>query len=241
MIYCILTEGRTGSSWICDLLNSHSRVECHYEIFKDQKDLSKIEELKKREKNQVFKILHHQVSDDEIERLIHDQEVDLLFLKRRNPIERYVSLKLAEKTGVWHIDQLVTDENISKGISDIAKGKYSLREIWNRLIEAFKSHYNRMTYKPDQITIDIDDLKNNLNYEKALEDKLNCPVIIYDELYELPPKERHQKLLSYFKLPYQELKSQRQKIDYHSLSDRIENLEKIKSELKNTDYAHFLP
>ncbi|MEE2670337.1 MAG: sulfotransferase domain-containing protein [Bdellovibrionota bacterium] len=251
--FCIITMGRTGSSWVCDLLNSHDQIECFYERLKDHSHLGDEEKynyfidcFKGTDKINLAKILFYQLPEKQLERLFKE---DLQFIIiRRNPLDRFISLKLAEATGLWHLDNLITEEALTIGIADILRGKYSLSQISNRIIEAGKSYYDKWTYKPVQIELNQNELIESIEYEnkmvKWLEDHCTekCKtlhVFNYDELFLMEPPKRDELLLQTLGLPYKELFSSREKIDYHTQSERVSNYLDLKKALESGPYHQF--
>ena len=174
----LLTMGRSGSSWVCDLLNSHPDVICHYELLKDHDDDSqetKLKLLKEKLDNHhleaklsIAKLLLYQLDEEYLKKLIIESEYEF-FLMKRNSVERFVSLKLAEQTGTWHLDNMLDEEILSLGIKDILRGKYSLKDLYYRLIDGLKSYWSKWTYRPQKIFIDPEELQTTIDYEVKMD------------------------------------------------------------------------
>lgn len=124
--FVILAAPRTGSNWVCSMLNSHPQILCHHEIFNplgihyalDHRDGSlTIGTLEERDhapreflqrlwgqrfgKMAVgFKLNRGQCAAA-FEAVLPDESVQKILLVRRNRIKTYVSEMIAEQTGQW--------------------------------------------------------------------------------------------------------------------------------------------
>lgn len=124
--FVLLTVGRTGSNWLCTLLDSHPDILCHHEIFNEERiiyafsrrdgslDLGTMED---RDRDPLgflervwrercgkrfvgFKLCPGQ--DERIfDAVLGEPEIKKLILHRRNRIKTFVSRRLAEATGQW--------------------------------------------------------------------------------------------------------------------------------------------
>lgn len=136
---------RSGSNYFISMLNKHPEILCHFELFHDKEifdgfwtknlknNLSSLS-LEKRDKDpkiflkkfylqhyghkyigfnifpkQNLNILKHTVQDNEFRKII---------LKRKSTLRSFVSLKIAQKTGIWSIrsSKKNKNENIDKRI-----------------------------------------------------------------------------------------------------------------------------
>ena len=249
--FVIYTYGRTGSSYLCDLLNSHSKIDCYYEVYKDhlnQADgLNEIEKLfKSHGLINGFKVLHYQGNSATNENLFKNTQYKKILLTRENPIDRFISFELAKKTGLWHIDNQVNNEVLSKGLLDILKFKYSLKDIFKRLQDAIHSYLNKNKNTPEKVTINFDDLVQDVKNVNEFNNKIKSQVdagelliISYEEL--CSNKEMTiKKLLSFLNLEFEELISSREKINHLKREERIENYRELREKLKDTDLAKYL-
>jgi hypothetical protein len=126
--FVILNAPRTGSNYLCTLLNSHPEILCHHEIFNPhvvgvarhlqnaQFHLGTIEERERdpieflgrvwrlnEDRHSVgFKLCWKQ-NEAVFYAVLADQEIRKIVLKRRNRIKSFVSLLLARQTGEWVI------------------------------------------------------------------------------------------------------------------------------------------
>lgn len=125
--FLIACEARTGSNWLCGLLNSHPEVLCHHEVFhpdalyyafgfrdgrlahlgtpadRDRDPRRFAHELWNADFDRSavgFKILGGQVPDL-LRELLADGSIHKLILRRRNRVRAFVSLLRARQTGHW--------------------------------------------------------------------------------------------------------------------------------------------
>lgn len=122
---------RVGSNFLISLLNQHSDIRCHFEVFsKDQvylswsaDDLEKHPELARfkdpivRDQNPTlflnqlldasdkpvsgFNIFPRQ-NDEIISYVCDDSDFEFIFIERRNILRSYISQKIAEKNNAWN-------------------------------------------------------------------------------------------------------------------------------------------
>ncbi len=124
--FVILNAARTGSNYLCTLLNAHPDVLCHHEIFNPHvvgvaRHLAKmgisLGTIEERERDPVeflarvwrerfgrasagFKLCWRQ-TDFAFRAVLADESVSKIILKRRNRLRTFVSLLLARQTGEW--------------------------------------------------------------------------------------------------------------------------------------------
>jgi LPS sulfotransferase NodH len=124
--FVILTAPRTGSNWLCSMLNSHPEIVCHHELFnpagihyaldhrggdlhlgsKDERDHSPLAFLDRlwREdfgKRVIGFKLNREQNEAVFRYLIADHQIHKLVLMRRNRIKTFVSEQIAASTGLW--------------------------------------------------------------------------------------------------------------------------------------------
>jgi hypothetical protein len=253
--FAIVTIGRTGSSFLCDLLNSHSMIDCQYEIFKDVPQSSNtmdyVHSKLQDSKNNVagFKLLHFQADLELHKSILADSDIKIIFLRRRNPIDRFVSLKLAEHNGVYHLDHQLTPEVVDRGIKDILMLKYTVKEVRDKISHTIKSLIEKLTYKPHQLTIlkdaSLKSYEDEKNYHRmvnqfASNKDSHFKEIFYEDLCTDNKIENHREILKYLGLNYEELTASRSKIDHHLLKERIENFDELKSALQGSELEEFV-
>jgi LPS sulfotransferase NodH len=124
--FVILNAARTGSNYLCTLLNAHPDVLCHHEIFNPHvvgvarhlaKQRISLGTLEERERDPAeflarvwrerfgrssigFKLCWRQ-TDFAFRAVLSDGAVSKIVLKRRNRLRTFVSLLLARQTGEW--------------------------------------------------------------------------------------------------------------------------------------------
>src|SRR5262249_46467049 len=124
--FVILNAARTGSNYLCALLNSHDEVLCHHEIFNPhvvgvarhlQMSGFQLGTIEERERDPIaflqrvwdtplgrpivgFKLCwrQHEVA---YRAVLGDPSVHKIVLKRRNRVATFVSLLRARQTGEW--------------------------------------------------------------------------------------------------------------------------------------------
>jgi glycosyltransferase involved in cell wall biosynthesis/LPS sulfotransferase NodH len=124
--FVIFSHPRSGSNYLCSLLDSHPEILCHFELFHPDKAYYSLavndEEmhsypLEKRDNNpgefinKVFKsnmgrkAVGYKIfiwqSSEAHDILLNDRTVLKIMLSRKNVVQAFVSMKIAEKTGVF--------------------------------------------------------------------------------------------------------------------------------------------
>ena len=128
--FVVLAAPRTGSNWLCTLLDSHPRVLCHHEIFNpeaihlsrglaarlDSSSLG-LGTLEERERNPAALLdrawrahLGHQCVGFKLnlgqeprvfDHVLSDPAARKIVLRRRNRVRTFVSEAIAQRTGDW--------------------------------------------------------------------------------------------------------------------------------------------
>lgn len=124
--FVILNAPRTGSNYLCTVLNSHPEILCHHEIFNphvvgvarhlqlsgfvlgtmDERERDPEEFLQRVWRHPMgrqcigFKLCWRQ-HPAALRAVLSDTGVRKIVLKRRNQIKSFVSLELARQTGEW--------------------------------------------------------------------------------------------------------------------------------------------
>lgn len=123
--FVILAAPRTGSNWLCTLLDSHPRVLCHREIFnpggihvalsfegaldlggRDERDRDPAAALRRvwatgRGRAAVGFKLNRESTPGAFAPVLDDRDVKKVVLRRRNRVRTCVSELVAERTGAW--------------------------------------------------------------------------------------------------------------------------------------------
>ncbi len=123
--FVILAAPRTGSNWLCTLLDSHPEILCHHEIFNPERILYSLPcrgkldlgTLEDRERDPLgfldrvwraalgYRVLGFKLNRGQNEavfrKVLPDPDVLKIVIRRRNRIKTYVSERIAERTGEW--------------------------------------------------------------------------------------------------------------------------------------------
>jgi LPS sulfotransferase NodH len=130
--FVLIGTGRTGSTLLKMLLNSHANIKIFEEIIHTESDVrswaTEVDSLKfisvnedpiKYLSNHIFreytedikavgfKLFYQQARNSEWKHIweyLRNTKVKVIHIKRKNLLARYLSLKLAFKTGVWSIE-----------------------------------------------------------------------------------------------------------------------------------------
>lgn len=128
--FLVVAAPRTGSNWLCSLLDSHPEILCHHEIFnpegihlslswrrdgrtlgagfetaeeRDRRPLAALEQVWRRSDGARavgFKMNLGQ-NPAALDAALDDCAVRKILLRRRNRVKTYVSEAIAERTGAW--------------------------------------------------------------------------------------------------------------------------------------------
>ncbi len=123
--FVVLAAPRTGSNWLCTLLDSHPEILCHHEIFNPERILYSLScrgkldlgTLEQRNRDPLgfldrvwdacsgyravgFKLNRGQ-NEAVFRAVLADPDVRKIVIRRRNRIKTYVSEVIAERTGEW--------------------------------------------------------------------------------------------------------------------------------------------
>lgn len=126
MRFVVLATPRSGSNWLCSLLDSHPDVLCHHELFnpqgihtalsqravnlgfgsvkaRDRDPQALLEKVWQRHLGRQavgFKLNRGQAPRI-LTRVLADRAIRKIVIYRRNPIRSYVSERIAERSGEW--------------------------------------------------------------------------------------------------------------------------------------------
>ena len=124
--FVIVAAPRTGSNWVCSMLNSHPEILCHHEIFnpegihyaldhragdmdcgtRDERDRAPLDFIARLWRQTFgkravgFKINRGQ-NEAAFRHVLADASVRKIVLARRNRVKTFVSEMIAERTGRW--------------------------------------------------------------------------------------------------------------------------------------------
>jgi LPS sulfotransferase NodH len=139
--FVILAAPRTGSNWLCTLLDSHPEILCHHEIFNPdgihcalsqrggRLDLGTVQDRERDpmgvlqrvwEEGLGFAAVGFKMTRGQdarvLEHVLADPGVRKIILKRRNRIRTFVSERIAETTGEWEsYPDRYEDRDLGKG------------------------------------------------------------------------------------------------------------------------------
>lgn len=123
--FVVLAAPRTGSNWLCTLLDSHPEILCHHEIFNPERILYSLScrgkldlgTLEERDRDPLslldlvwradfgypaigFKLNRGQ-NETVLRAVLADRDVRKIVIRRDNRIKTYVSEMIAQRTGEW--------------------------------------------------------------------------------------------------------------------------------------------
>ncbi|MBW4576551.1 MAG: sulfotransferase [Aphanothece sp. CMT-3BRIN-NPC111] len=223
--FVIITQGRTGSTLLCDLINSHPDIHCDGEIFQvfaseilDVKLYAKvIYIINNNHRAYGFKVLPYQLIQEGINpRLflcyIHKNNWNIIYLKRHNLFRHTVSLMIAQKRNTW-------------------------QDTSNNPLNNYRYYLDT-----SQIIALMKDKEIKLEEEKKYLNELPYLSLTYED--DLLKAEQHQntanKVFNYLEFSSVPVKTEFCRTTSDRLSDFIENYEEVVKAVSQTKYAHFL-
>lgn len=222
--FFIFGQGRTGSTLLCSLLNSHPKIQADYEILfnpvwfpefylKSKSQLSK-------EEVYGFKVKIYQLTGkqkiDNPSQFIHkliDDNWKLIYLKRNNLLRHVISFQAAKQRNIWH-----TSKEDTKMYSD--KIYINCNSLINgmQMREKYLIQEQNIVEKFDHITISYeDDLLSPKVHQKTVD-----------------------RICDFFEIERQMVNTELSKTVPSDLSQLIENYDELVSTLRGTKYSHFL-
>jgi LPS sulfotransferase NodH len=234
--FVILAAPRTGSNWLCSLLNSHSDILCHHEVFNPNGifyaldfrdgtlDLGTIDERNRQPLEFLNRIWRHPLGStcigfkmtrgqDErvLQAVLDDRAVRKIVLRRRNVLRTYVSEKIAEQTGRW---------------------------------EAYES--SELKEKPSRVCVKIEDLRDHVRLNDAFYDRLEqtlwlsgqrCMAVWYEQLFAI---DAHSWLLKFLDVSPANLIAKSVKQNPDDLTQLISNYHEFESAVAGTEFGPFV-
>jgi LPS sulfotransferase NodH len=233
--FVIFAAPRTGSNWLCSLLDSHPEVLCHHEIFNPEGifysvslrsgelDLGTVEE-RDRDPAAVLERLWQEsfgrrwvgfkLNRDQDPRafalVLADPGIRKILIKRRNRIRTFLSERVALATGEWE--------------------SYPWSNVTDRKV--------RITVDPEALRAHV---ARNEQYFRGLEDRLRetdqpCLEVTYEALTDVDEQAR---ILSFLdlELPPEGLRGATRKQGSRDLRDAIANFEPLARHLAGTELA----
>ena len=236
--FVIMAVPRSGSNMLVTLLNSHSNILCHHEIFNPndifyalnlratsfnlgtiaERDFAPLSFLQKvwnypEDASHVGMKITYKQNVKVFYKLLRDKEVKKIILKRDNKIKIFVSHKIAKKLNQWEV---YAPENL---IKERPKIHVNLEELKQRI--TFDQHYYQ-------------EIETHLK-------ETNQPFLElkYEALKKIAT---HQKLLAFLKAVPVEAQLRIDSIKQNSanLKDLIHNWEEVKAGLTGTLLEKYL-
>jgi hypothetical protein len=221
--FVIYMQGRSGSSFFCDLLDQHPLIRCNSEIL-NKKRYNPIKFLRDLsyyygEKYPVwgfkfkgYRLGLHNISAEDFLQQLSSKQFKVISLTRYNSLRTALSTWVAYKRGDQYHN---TDE-----IQERKKVTVSIDELIGAIERAEEIRQ---------------EMKDNLNKVDALE-------LVYEVDLATPEKAAAscERAFRYLGVDPIEVKSKFRKVSTGRLSDDLENAEAIYEFIKNSKYAHFL-
>jgi LPS sulfotransferase NodH len=236
--FIILNAPRTGSNYLCTLLNSHPEILCHHEIFNPhvvgvarhlQNSNFHMGTIEERDKDPVaflprvwertlgrpcvgFKLCWKQ-SEPIFHAALADRTIRKIILKRRNRIKCFVSLLLARQTGEW----VIYSDHAAPG------GR-------------------------PKVTVDPDELLRNIAFndsyyaeiESALAAEQAPHIVYYESLFSEAGLGGILRFLEVENPDPALLTGQTWKLSSQSLRDLVENFDQLEASLRGTEFEQEL-
>jgi len=230
--FVIFGQGRSGTSLLVDLINSHPNIHCYGEIFNPQLSIFnykiffpkfrlKILKVLSPKKIKGFKLLQYQINrfkrNDNYKKnflyYLYKKDWKIIYLKRRNILLRVISKQLMQQTGII---------NQTNNLFKLKKIKLNL----------------------DNLLIKIKNSEKNMLYiERELLKKIPHLTLIYEDnlLRNKNHKKTLNKVFDYLGVKRAPIKKTKyHRITSDKISDFIENYEEFKKIITNGPYAKFL-
>lgn len=226
--FVIFGQGRTGSTLLVDLLNSHPEIACEYEIFNGQRHLFNgkvsfpyrfLRGMEVRNANKVFGFkvkvyqltLHQQIDPGTFLKRLKSKGYQIIYLRRNNFLEHALSGLNARKTKRFHVVNGQTNR-----MKSVEIGAEELK----------RSMQNRKLYQQNE----LDYLKGHHYFEVEYERDLKF-------------SDQHQRigneLFDFLGLEKAPVKTQLRKVLKNTAKDQLTNYEELKTYFEATPFADF--
>jgi len=221
--FVIYMQGRSGSSFFCDLLDQHPQVRCNTELF-NSKCINPLRFLRgishyygKKYRVWGFKVKNYQLDRQSLPvksflETLSKEKYKIICLTRKNSFKMSLSMWVAYKRGEQYHN---TGE-----VKERKKVTVTTEEVM------------RVMEQNEEIRREMKESLENID---ALE-------LVYEEDLEQPGKAAAscQKVFHLLGVDPMEVQSKFKKVSTGRLSDDLENAEEIYEFIKNSKYAHFL-
>ncbi len=179
--FLVVSSARSGSSLLVNLLNSHPKISCKGEIlnpeflvygnFQGQSKArilmhTKAMFFKFRKKNRLgAKLLIHQF--DELGLTMNDlmetlNQPKIIILYRKNLLETYVSLKIAQKNNLWYSEKQVNDDSIEIEPEKLLNYVQRQYELWKDVFSSLGKYENLIFLSYESLATDTDNSMSKL-------------------------------------------------------------------------------
>jgi LPS sulfotransferase NodH len=189
--FLVVAAPRTGSNWVCGMLNSHPEVLCHHEIFnpegihyaldhragdidlgtlaeRESAPLDFIERLWRETfgKRAVGFKMNRGQNEAAFRHVVADARVRKIVLLRRNRIKTFVSELIAEKPGRWEsygrADTSEGRERLEVDVEELRRHAALNREYYARVYDALDST------EQDYLRVTYESLKGEAEWLRML-------------------------------------------------------------------------
>lgn len=229
--FVIFAAPRTGSNWLCSLLESHPEILCHHEIFNPERViyaiccregdfcLGSFEERNAHPQRFLEKVWQHNLGFRTVgfklnrgqepvafQEVFRDRAVRKILLKRKNRLKTYVSETIALKTGEW---------------------------------ESY--HWSGLSHKEVRIEVEPSALRRHIAFNDHYYDWIRQSVEATGESllelnYEnLSDSQEHERLLSFLGARLASLRAATRKQNPSNLRQLISNFDELAMELRSSD------
>ena len=230
--FVIISTQRSGTTYLTQLLNSHTEIHMGSELFKMSEDLANVDDDNYRyaEKNRTaqkhlndfylkygksnlavgFTLMHRQLMQNpKILSYIKENNILCIYLERENQLKTVISRLKARDTSLYH-----TTKNLNK--------------------EAFEIDLNSLVKELDVLDKSIIDLR-------ALVKELPLITVTYESLQQNQDNTL-KTIQEFLNLPYQQnLSSTLKKTNSDNLQSIIKNYSEVEKVLQATSYNKYLP
>ena len=239
--FVIIAAPRTGSNYLCSILNTHSDILCHHELFhadkiyyarnlnKDKIDLGTIAQRDRSPKRFIQKIWQQEFNSSAIgfkllsgqnpkafNLVIKDKSIKKVLLSRQDLLRTYASLLIAKKTDVWSVEKSTSKSNSQVSVEvDI--------NSFHNYIEKTHTYYQELRTK----------LKSS---------KQSFLDITYEDLVGCDRDRVRTEILEFIEVDalINSLQETHKKQNSNKLQKLISNFTEIESQLKGTELESYL-
>lgn len=224
--FIILSQGRTGSSLLQSLLDSHPQILCEGELLMYPVSFP----------NLYIKSMAARQYQKEVAWGFKVKPYHLTGTQKRD-LNKFICDFYAEG---WKIIRLERKDIFRQTISGII-GKY--RNTWVITSENSKLNKTKIKIDTDQVIEWMEGKLKQKKWENEALDGLHYLNISYED--DLDDSENHQttcdRICNHLKLPEKTIQTKLKKTTSRDLREEIENYDEVIERLKDTEYAQFLP